>query len=343
MGAVIRFPEPLRPGDRIGVTSPSSGVPRSLWPRLEFAARWLQEAGFEVVLGRCLDGDDSHVSAPAVERADELQRMLTDPQIRAVVPPWGGETGIDVLDLLDWDRIAAAAPTWVVGYSDLSTLLLPLTLRTGWATVHGSNLMDTPYAAMPGLVHWTEVATTTGPVRQEASGVFLSGARDDWQTDPTPTAYPGLSGRGTWQESLEEEVETSGRLIGGCLETIANLAGTPFGDVPAFGRAYADDGLILYLEAAEAPALEVCRRLHGLRLAGWFEHATAILIGRTAAPDSDGLSQRDAVLDALADLDVPLVLDVECGHVPPHLPLVNGALAHLTVTDHERSIVQELG
>ncbi|WP_114907744.1 S66 family peptidase [Ornithinimicrobium murale] len=339
---MIRFPQPLQPGDRIGVTAPSSGVPASLMPRLECAVGWLRDRGFEVVLGDCLGGDGSHVSAPAVERADELQRMLTDPTIRAVVPPWGGETGIDLVDLLDWDTIGAAEPTWLVGYSDLSTLLLPLTVRAGWASLHGVNLMDTPYAAVPGLVHWTELATATGPVRQEQSGCYRTEGFDDWAADPSPTAYR-LAGRGTWEVADDDEVEVSGRLIGGCLETIGNLAGTPFGDVPGFGQRYAEEGLILYLEVAEASALEACRRLHGLRLAGWFEHAQAILIGRTEAPSSGEVTQRDAVLDALGDLDVPIVFDVECGHVPPHLPLVNGALARLTVTDNERSIVQEVG
>lgn len=338
---MIRFPQPLRPGGRIGVTSPSSGVPERLRPRLDFAVGWLQERGYEVVVGTCMDGD-SHVSAPAVERADELQRMLTDPDIRAVVPPWGGETAIDLVDLLDWEAIAAAEPTWLVGYSDLSTLLLPLTVHAGWATLHGVNLMDTPYAVAPGLAHWTDVASARSAVRQEQSGVYRTGAFDDWQADPSHTTYV-LDGRGQWEESLDEEVEVSGRLVGGCLETVANLAGTAFGDVPAFGRTYAEDGLIVYLEVFEAPAFEVCRRLHGLRLAGWFEHANAILIGRTLAPGSGDFTQRDAVLDALGDLDVPIVFDVECGHVPPHLPLVNGALARLAVTDNERSIVQELG
>ncbi|MCK0112043.1 LD-carboxypeptidase [Ornithinimicrobium sp. F0845] len=339
---MLRFPAPLQPGDRIGVTSPSSGVPAALRPRLEFAVGWLRDRGYDVVVGECMDGDDSHVSAPAVERADELQRMLTDPGIRAVVPPWGGETGIDLVDLLDWDLIAEAEPTWLVGFSDLSTLLVPLTVRAGWASLHGANLMDTPYAAAPGLAHWTDLASATGPVRQEQSGVYRTGAFDDWEADPGPTTY-SLEGRGAWEVADDDEVEVSGRLIGGCLETVANLAGTPCGDVPGFGRQYAEEGLIVYLEAAEAPAWEVCRRLHGLRLAGWFGHANAILIGRTEAPASGEFTQREAVLDALGDLDVPIVFDVECGHVPPYLPLVNGALAHLTATDNERSIVQELG
>ncbi|WP_256841550.1 S66 family peptidase [Ornithinimicrobium cryptoxanthini] len=339
---MIRFPQPLSPGDRIGVTSPSSGVPQDLWPRLECATRWLHERGFEVVVGDCMDGDSSHVSAPAVERADELQRMLTDPTVRAVVPPWGGETAIDVLDLLDWEAIGQAEPTWLVGYSDLSTLMLPLTLRTGWATLHGANLMDTPYAAADGLLHWTEVAAAQGPLAQRQSGVFRTGAFDDWAADPSPTAY-ALEGRGAWEVADGDELELSGRLVGGCIEVIGALTGTPFGDVPHFGRTYAEDGLIIYLEAAEGAAFEICRALHGMRLAGWFEHANAILIGRTNAPASGAFTQRDAVLDALEDLDIPIVFDVECGHVPPHLPLVNGALAHLTVTDHERSIVQDLG
>ena len=62
-----------------------------------------------------------------------------------------------------------------------------------------------------------------------------------------------------------------------------------------------------------------------MRYAGWFDHASAVLVGRTLAPDSDGMTQHDAVRDALGDLDVPVVLDVECGHVAPFLPLVNGA------------------
>lgn len=72
--------------------------------------------------------------------------MLTDPRMRAGVPPWGGEGALELLSLLDFDAIGAAEPTWLVGYSDTSTLMLPLTLRTGVATLHAPNLMD----AIPG-------------------------------------------------------------------------------------------------------------------------------------------------------------------------------------------------
>src|SRR5687767_10282556 len=121
----IRYPAPLRPGDRVGVTAPSSGVPPGLRRRLEFAVRVVRARGYEVVGGDCLHADGI-VSAPAADRAAELQAMLTDPAIRAVVPPWGGELAVELLPLLDLEAIAAAEPTWLVGYSDLSTLLVPI-------------------------------------------------------------------------------------------------------------------------------------------------------------------------------------------------------------------------
>ncbi|MFW6599167.1 hypothetical protein ACQBAU_01675 [Propionibacteriaceae bacterium Y2011] len=153
-----------------------------------------------------------------------------------------------------------------------------------------------------------------------------------WRSEEDPKAIQWREvGEGRWRLHDAEELEVSGRLIGGCIETIVNLAGTPYGDVAAFGERYASDGLIVYLEASEDEAATICRNLHGLRLAGWFEQATAILIGRTNAGDNPKMTQEQAVLDALGRLDLPIVFDVEIGHVPPHLPLVSGAMAAVTV------------
>ena len=135
------------------MTSPSSGVGDRLRPRIEAPDRLLRERGFDVVVGECM-ADDKVVSAPKEPRAAELVAFLTDPSVAAVVPPWGGETAIDLLDQVDWDALATWSPTWVVGWSDMCSVLLPLTLRSGWATLHGWNLADTPYAA-PGRASCT--------------------------------------------------------------------------------------------------------------------------------------------------------------------------------------------
>src|SRR6478736_4719041 len=121
----VRFPRPLVPGDRIGVTAPSSGVGPERHARLAASLTALRERGFDVVVGECMSGAGV-VSAPKEQRAAELVDLLCDPGIAAVVPPWGGELAIDLLDQLDWGRLAAAEPTWFVGWSDCSTLLVPL-------------------------------------------------------------------------------------------------------------------------------------------------------------------------------------------------------------------------
>ncbi|WP_028049596.1 S66 peptidase family protein [Cellulomonas sp. URHD0024] len=335
---MLTFPPPLRPGDRIGVTSPSSGVHGPAAARIEFCEDWLRKAGFEVVVGRVMDGTGL-TAGPAAARAAELTAMLCDPTIRCVIPPWGGETAIDLLDLLDWDALAAAEPTWLVGFSDLSTVLLPFTTRLGWATVHGDNLADTPYEAPEGLLSWLDVVAGPGPHVQRDSGVVAG-----WwgfEEDVRATQWRRV-GEGRWTLHGAESLHVTGRLVGGCVETLCNIAGTPYGDVAAFGREHAQDGLIVYVEAAEDEAATICRNLHGLRLAGWFDHARAVLVGRTAAPDHPRMTQREAVLDALGRLGIPIVFDVEIGHVPPHLPLVNGALATLTVDGDTREIRQLL-
>ncbi|MFI0237840.1 S66 peptidase family protein [Streptomyces sp. NPDC016845] len=339
----VRYPSPLRPGDRVGVTSPSSGVPEALHERLEYAVRDVRDHGYEVVIGRCMDGS-GHVSASAADRASELMSMLTDPTVRAIVPPWGGETAIDLLPLLDWDKLREAEPTWLVGFSDMSTLITPMTLLTGAATVHGNNLMDTPYRVPAELRSWLDIVaaprghqfTQTPPGRHRSTGF------DDFAACPGVREYT-LDSAGAWTRlDGGGDVEAEGRLIGGCVETLCNLAGTDYLDVSAFARDESPDGLLVYVEAAGDDAFTICRNLHGMRLAGFFDQANAILVGRTNAPDSRTLSQHEAVLDALGALDVPIIADVECGHVPPYMPIVNGAHGRIVHTPSRSALTQTL-
>lgn len=337
MDRSLRFPRPLRPGDRIGVTSPSAGVTGDGARRIEFSVDWLRSRGYDVVVGECMDGTGL-TSASAAERAAELTRMLADPEIHCVVPPWGGETAIDLVDLLDWDALAAAEPTWLVGFSDLSTVLVPITTRLGWATLHGDNLADTPYVVPDGLLHWLDLAGGTGPFVQRDSGLVAEWVR--FEEDAHATEWRHV-GHGSWEVEGGAGLDVTGRLIGGCIETIANLAGTPYGDVRAWAEEL-DEPTIVYVEACEEDAINICRYLHALRLAGWFDRAAAVLVGRTSAPDCEEITQRGAVLDALGRLDLPIVSDLEIGHVPPHLPLVNGALARVVVDGDTREITQTL-
>jgi muramoyltetrapeptide carboxypeptidase LdcA involved in peptidoglycan recycling len=289
--------------------------------------------------------DATHVtSAPAPQRAAEFTSMLLDPSIRAIVPPWGGELAIDLLPLIDFESLTNVEPTWVLGYSDVTTLMLPLTLLAGIATVHAPNLMDTPYRAEPPLRHWLDFVTAdAGSTIEQGPSPFYMGSRyHDYRELPEirewnpqqPAAWKVLGGA--------SDVHASGRLIGGCVETLAQLAGSRYGDVPKFARDFAPDGTLVYLEIAEAGAFDAARMLHGLRLAGWFDAANAVLLGRAAGHNEDGFTQFDAVTDALGSLTVPVLYDMDFGHVPPQLTLVNGAQATISVTADSATLTQTL-
>jgi muramoyltetrapeptide carboxypeptidase len=318
------------------------GVGQSERGRFEHAVEAVRSRGYKVVIGACMDGT-SHVSGPATARAAELMTMLTDESIRAVVPPRGGESAIDLLPLLDWGAIAAAEPTWFVGFSDISTLLMPLTLRTGIATLHTNNLMNAPYRAPGQVLTWLDiVAMPAGSAfTQSSPGMGSTVAWRDGRAIPQVTS--DRPGDGAWVRlDGDGPVEVSGRLIGGCIETVRHLVGTPYGDIARFQRDQAPGGLIIYLEAAGDDAYSICRSLHGMRLGGFFAGANAVLVGSTLAPDSKTLTQQEAVLDALGRLGVPIIADVGCGHVPPYLPMINGALGHLQVRTGLASLTQSL-
>ena len=310
---------------------------------------WLRERGYEVRLGEHLVGEGVTSASPRA-RAAELAAMLCDPEIAAVVPPWGGELAVEVLPHLDLEAISRAEATWLVGYSDISTVLLPLTLLAGVATIHGHNLMETPYRLPEQVMSWHAVAGLPAGATfvQSAPPRLRSAAAgfDRWETAPEMAAITEytLDEVSTGWSRLDETdrpVDVSGRLIGGCVETVAPLAGTRWGDVRTLTGD--DERLIVYLEVAESGALDAARALWAIRLAGWFDTADAVLIGRTHAPPAAGFSQRDAVASALSDLDVPVILDVDCGHVVPAMAFVNGARARVIIDNDRASITQTLG
>lgn len=337
----LRFPAPLVDGDVVGVTSPSSGASGPLQARIDVAVRTVRNAGFEVRMGACMNGD-GHVSAPAQSRAAELQSMLLDPEVRAIVPPWGGDTAIDLIDLLDWDAVGAADPTWMVGFSDLATLITPLTLMTGWASIHGQNLMDTPYRQPDGLAHWLEIVRMPAGASftQISPRAYRRGFVDYIEHPEVDEYVLDVPSQWTRLDAPGAALDVTGRLIGGCIETLVNLAGTRYLD-PA-PLAALGEPLIVYVEAAEDDALTICRNLHGMRLNGFFAGVAAVLVGRTLAPDAPTLTQHEAALDALGRLGVPILADVDCGHWAPYLPLVNGATAHVRHHATASSITQTL-
>lgn len=345
---MIRYPSPLKRGDRIAVTAPSAGVSASCHARLDIVLAHLRETGFDVLEGACLREDHKHVSAPARLRAAELNALLLDPSVAAIFPPWGGELAIELLPRLDHRALASAELPWLVGYSDTSTLLMALTLQQRIATAHGPCLMDMAPGQDDPLTSalFTNLATPAG-------GSFVQRSSTHWQPDwgvfshePARTFSLSLPTRLAHLDvDPARPVRFSGRLIGGCLDTIHRLAGSPFGDVPRFVRDAGDEGVILYFENCNLRPTEFLCAIQGLKLAGWFDKLSGVLVGRSSAGDvrtPEWLNQREAIVTALGDLSCPVILGCDIGHMPPQWLLINGALAEVRYADGEARIEQRL-
>jgi len=332
-----RFPAPLRPGDRIAITAPSSGVAGPALQRLDLVIAHLRSRGYDVVEGRCLRDDHKDMSAPREERAKELMQFLLDPRIAAVIPPWGGIRATELLELVDFDALRATAPKWFVGYSDLSTLHLPLLLRGGWATAHGPNLMDlVPSQRDPLTAGVFDILASDGtqPIRQHAS----TRHQPEWSDFASATGEAfALTEPTRWKrlDGSMDDIAFRGRLVGGCIDTIGWLAGSVYADVRAYIRAAGSTGVVVYLENAELPPSAVLRALLSMRRHGWFDAVAGVLIGRTVRADEspDALSYDDALVAALGDLDCPVLLDVDIGHLPPQMTLINGSVGHVHFAD----------
>lgn len=328
--AALRWPRPLRPGDVIAVTAPSSGCTTDAHrARLDLNLAHLRAQGFAVREGRCLRANHRHVSAPAAERAAELMALLQDDSVAALIPPWGGELACDLLDRLDWPALAAAPPKWCLGYSDTSTWLVPLTLRAGWATAHGPNLMDMAPTQTDALTCGTLAALG----HDLARGPWVQHSSTRFQTQWTPfeqqvDAPLNLTQPTRWRrlDGVAAPLTLQGRLLGGCLDTLMHLAGTPYGDVPGFIR---QGATLLFLENCELKPTALARALYGLRRAGWFHGLAGLLLGRSSAPDEVGFGYLDALHDVLDGLPCPVLLDADIGHQPPQLTLINGAWAEV--------------
>lgn len=340
-----RLPSPLAPGAVIGVTAPSSGVGPALRPRFDFCRAHVEARGFRVRTGDCLFGDGI-TSAPAPARAAELEAMLTDPAIDAVLPPWGGELAIELLPRLDFARLAASPPKWLASWSDGTTLMLPLLLRAGWMSLHGLNLMDASFTPPPGVAPWWEIlrAAPGTSVAQSSIG-RLQRAFRDYRHEPALTDWLLQEPSRPVRLGSDAPFEAGGRLLVGCADVVSRLVGTPYGDVPGWVRAHSPDGTVVVLENCGMPAEDAARCWHQLILAGWLDRANAVLIGRTTAPETDAYTQRAAVEDAFAPLlerGVPVVVDGDVGHQPPQWMLVMGAETRVRYASGRAEVVQTL-
>ncbi|PJK16537.1 LD-carboxypeptidase [Chryseomicrobium excrementi] len=335
---MIRYPQ-LKERATIGVTAPSSGVRKELHHLLTKAKERFEREGHVLVIGDTVWTQDKAKSAPAMQRAIEFTSMMQNPVIDMVLPPWGGELLIEILEHLDFDLLSEK---WVLGYSDTSLLLFAMTLKTGIATAHGANLVDLRGEASDDTTAlWKHVLMTQAgdSVEQHSSAKY----QREWSHEnPTPIIFH-LTEQTDWKTVSNAPEQVSGRLLGGCIDIIRNVVGTPFGDVATFQKEYLQDEPILwYFENCDMETTDLRRALVQMKLAGWFANCSGVLFGRSDANGPvDNYTIKEVYADLAEDLGLPVIYDIDCGHVPPQVTLINGAYAEVEVVDGKGKVLQK--
>jgi len=183
------------------------------------------------------------VSNTAKERAREFEHLYLNDDIKIIIPPWGGLLLIDMLPFLDFDKLRNAPPKWVMGFSDISILLFALTTKLDIATAHGPNALD--FAAYP--MHET-VKDSLKYLSLDSEHEFAQKQTEYYQkewnsVEENRRAPYNLHEKTVWKSlRCVEKVSFEGRLIGGCLDVLCKLIGTPYANINGFMKRNNDYG-----------------------------------------------------------------------------------------------------
>jgi muramoyltetrapeptide carboxypeptidase LdcA involved in peptidoglycan recycling len=335
----MRYPKPLKKGDTIGVCAPSSGVAPYLHKVLDNAIANVTKLGYQVIVTDSVRHDEKMVSADAKTRAKEFMELYTNQSVKAIIPPYGGEFLMDMLPYLDFELLSRLEPKWVCGYSDITTLLVPLTLLCDIATIHGANFMNMGFKSIdPSELFLYEILSKEKTVQNnfEFFGEFNNFGNEKeeiYRLDKKSTIIP----IGDF-----EQANFSGRIIGGCMDVLCPLIGTKYMRVQEFLDHYKEDGFIWTLESCEMNATEIYRAFWQMRQNNWFENCNGILIGRPAgySPQQD-FTISDAFRMAFEGMDVPILFGCDIGHIPPQIQLINGSIAEVSYQEGTMRITQE--
>jgi len=280
-------PPGLRPGDLIGVISPAGPVDE---PELKPDLELLESFGFSIHIAPHVYDRHDYLAGDDAARLSDFHTMFQDREIKAIFCARGGYGTLRLLGRIDYDLIRQH-PKIIVGYSDITALLMAINKKTGLVIFHGP--MVRGFSALHD---------------SSREGLFKLISSDQPVSFSPMAGNSLISGRAT------------GPLIGGNLSLICHLIGTPF--LPSL------DGCILFIEDRGEPLYRIDRMLTHLALAGQLKKLSGLIGGEFM--DCGDPSDIDTLLKTLAsDLKIPLTTGFPVGHGPQNTALPLGIPARL--------------
>lgn len=347
----MRYPEFIKEGDTLAFVAPAFGC--SVEPyksSFENFIKKLDTMGYKTQLGpNCYKDDGVGISTSPTDCAKELTEYYTRSDNDALMSCGGGELMCETISHVDFAKIKEASPKWYMGYSDNTNFIFLLTTLCDVAGIYG------PSAPKFGMEPWHESITDTWEM---LTGKRLSVHNyDKWEKESLKNEENPLAPLYCTEKTVlsafvpadngmvkSDEVIMSGRLVGGCMDCLVGITGTRFDKVKEFTEKYKEDGFIWFLESCDLNVFSIRRAMWQMYEAGWFKYCRGMLIGRPLHFDEPmfGLDRFTAVLDTVKKLNIPVIMDVDIGHLSPMMPLISGSMADITFKDNSLNIEMRL-
>ncbi len=287
-------PSALKAGDTVAITSPAGAV----WDenQVDIFSTILKSFGFKIILGKTLREKFGYFSGTDEFRAKELNEFFADKTVKGIFCMKGGWGCARILDKINYETIQKN-PKVLIGFSDITTLLIAITAKTGLITYHGP----------VGNSGWNDFTKTVFGAVTMVSQTFeypLNPASED----KIVTINSGV---------------VSGELMGGNLTVLSGI----------IGSAYLPDwkNKILFLEEAKEEPYSIDRMLTQLKLAGVLNSISGFIFGRCAKCDAEeplkAFTFDQVIKQHIQPLGMPAFTGAMIGHIENKLTVPLGIKA----------------
>lgn len=324
------FAEKLRPGDEIRIIAPSTSMALVKGAQREIAEQRLMELGFKVSYGNNVQNHNEFFSSSIEERIEDLHNAFLDPNVKGILTVIGGYNSNQLIKYIDYETIKNH-PKIFCGFGDITALNLAFYKKTGLINYSGPHFstLGTRVGFEYTLSSFLQAVTNDAPYEINPSENWSD---DSWHLEEEERTF-------IEQDSylVLREGEATGKLIGGNLSTMNLLQGTEY--MPSLKDA------ILFIEDDEESHMHSFDRdLQSLLHLPDAEEIKAILIGRFQRTSNITEEALRKIIDSKKELkNIPIIGNVNFGHVSPIATIPIGAMAQVTASSKgtEIIIVQE--
>lgn len=299
------IPPYLKPGDTIGITSPAGYITEA---DIQSSIKKLSEWGFKTKIGATIGKKNFTFGGTDEERLNDLQEMIDDSSIKAILCARGGYGILRIIDKLEFKKLLKR-PKWIIGFSDITVIHAHLNKVFRIASIHSkmsNSFPDDWSKAEPSQV--SSIETT----RQ-----CLAGEKMRYLFTPSVKNRTGIG---------------DGELVGGNLKTLESLSGSR-SEINTRDK-------ILFVEDTGEYLYSIDRMFWNLKRSGKLSHLKGLIIGgfkpkKDDPGDEFGMTLEEIVLEKVSEYNYPVCFDFPVGHQKNNLALKCGVLHRLAVHENE--------